>query len=66
MAESIATVQLLLTPEELEALYKVIGHISTADYKKQFNLDDDQREMMSDIIGEVVSYESLWSKVDEF
>ena len=62
MAESIATVQLLLTPEELEVLYKVLGHISDTDFKNKFKLDDDQREIIHDIIDETVSYESLWSE----
>lgn len=62
MAESIATVQLLLTPEELETLYKVLGRISTTDYEKRFNLDEDQLEIIEDIIGEVISYEPLWSE----
>jgi hypothetical protein len=62
MAESIATIQLLLTPEELETLYKVIGHVSDADFEKKFKLDDDQVEIIHDIINEVFSYEMLWSE----
>ena len=58
MAESIATVQLLLTPEELEVLQKAINLNGKELASRKF--DDEQLEILTDILEEVSSYESLW------